>query len=60
MFGRHIVRRSIGLALVERRLDERTNDPLVFLEVVLSSHIAILCLCRFGAHAAKLGRPIDS
>src|SRR4029077_16888106 len=31
--GRHEVRSSIVLVLVERRLDERANDPLVFLQV---------------------------
>jgi hypothetical protein len=36
--GRQIVRRSIGLVLVERRFDERANDPLVFLNCVLGSH----------------------
>jgi hypothetical protein len=55
-----MVRHSIGLVLVERRFDERANDPLVFLQVVLSSQLALLCLCRFGAHAGKLRRPIDS
>jgi hypothetical protein len=49
-----MVRHSIGLVLVERRFDERANDPLVFLQVVLSSHLALLWLCRFGAHAGKL------
>jgi hypothetical protein len=58
--GRHVVRRSIGLMLVERHFDERTNNPLVFLQVVLSSHLALLCLCRLGAHAGKLRWPIDS
>jgi len=58
--GRQVVPHSIGLVLVERRFDERANDPLVFLQVVLSSHLAPLCLCRFGAHASKLGWPIDS
>ncbi len=58
--GRHVVRRSIGLVLVERRFDELTNDPLVFFQVVLSSHLGLLGLCRFGAHAFKLGWPIDA
>jgi hypothetical protein len=55
-----MVRHSIGLVLVERRFDERANNPLVFLQVVLSSHLAPYWLCRFGAHASKLGGPIDS
>src|SRR5216684_97214 len=46
--------------LVERRFDERANDPLVFLQVVLSCHLALLCLCGFGAHGVKLGWPLDS
>src|SRR5713226_9357713 len=58
--GGHVLGRSSGLALVERRLDERANDPLVFLQVVLSRHLALLCWCRFGGHAPKLGWPIDS
>src|SRR4029077_6673746 len=58
--GRHVVLRSIGLMLVEGRLDERANDPLVFLQVVLSSHLVPLCLWCLGAHAAKLGGRIDS
>jgi hypothetical protein len=58
--GRQIVRRSIGLVLVERRLDERANDPLVFLQVVLSRDVALLCLCRFGAYTGKLGWPNDA
>ncbi len=36
--GRQVVRRSIGLVLVERRFDERANDPLVFLNGILGSH----------------------
>src|SRR5712692_6939620 len=58
--GRQVVRHSIGLVLVERRFDERANDPLVFLQVLLRSHLAPHCLCRFGAHAVKLGWPIDA
>jgi hypothetical protein len=58
--GRQVVRRSIGLMLVERCFDERANDPLVFVQVVLSRHLALLCLCRRGAHTGKLGWPIDS
>src|SRR2546428_14100681 len=56
--GRQVVRRSIGLMLVERRFDERANNSLVFLQVVLSRHLALLC--RFGAHTGKLGGPIDA
>ena len=40
--GRQVVRRSIGLVLVERRFDERANDLLVFLNGVLGSHFAFL------------------
>ena len=40
--GRQVVRRSIGLVLVERRFDERANNLLVFLNDVLSSHCAFL------------------
>jgi hypothetical protein len=40
--GRQVVRRSIGLVLVERRFDERANDLLVFLKGVLGSHCAFL------------------
>ncbi len=58
--GRQVVRRSTGLMLVERRFDERANDPLVLLQVGLSRHLALHCLCRFGAHKGKLGGPIDS
>src|SRR4029077_8380539 len=57
---RHVVRRLVGAVLVERRFDERANDPLVFLQVALSSHLALRCLCSVGAHKAKLGRRIDS
>src|SRR4029077_1859125 len=57
---RHVVRRLVDAVLVERRFDERANDPLVFVQVVLSSHFALRCLCRVGAHKAKLGRRIDS
>src|SRR5712692_9614006 len=58
--GRQVVRHSIGLVLVERRFDERANDPLVFLQVVLSSHLAPHCWCRFVAHAFQVRWPIDS
>jgi hypothetical protein len=38
-----MVPHSIGLVLVEGCFDERTYDPLVFFQVILSSHIAVLC-----------------
>lgn len=58
--GRHVVRCSIGPVLIKRRFNECANDPLVFLQVVLSRHLALLRLSRFGVHEGKLGWPIDS
>jgi hypothetical protein len=46
--------------LVERRFDERANDSLVFLQVVLSRHLALLGWCCLGADEGTLGWPIDS
>ena len=49
----------ICLVLVERRLDELANDPLVFLELLGRGHLAVPTLWRVGAHEDRLGWPVD-